>query len=351
MFCRLLLAAWLALTPIAAQANLLNTGIGPGFATLTCGEATTFLARAPAVVTGSIATTVLTVTGVTSGTLAVGQTLSGSGVTAGTKITSLGTGTGGNGTYNLDTSQTAVSETVTAGQDATHIAGYTALICGLVADGLWTGFDALYVMATQDSTTAGFNLVSTSYTLTPTNAPVFTADRGYTAAATGSKYVNTSAVLNALTQFTQNSASMGIFVGASAGAAAVEDFGASDGTAFSAVQSRNGANSVYRINNAGTSNSVANSTDVGLFVANRPSSATAEGYLNGVNALSTASASTAIPAFAPFIGARNGSGTASLITTRTYSMAWVGRRFTALEQLQIYRIVVQWLTLVGAPTT
>jgi len=51
--------------------------------------------------TASIAATgVMTVTAVSSGTLAVGQAITGSGVPAGTRITSLGTGTGGAGTYN-----------------------------------------------------------------------------------------------------------------------------------------------------------------------------------------------------------------------------------------------------------
>jgi len=67
-----------------------------------------------AVVTGSIATTTLTVTAVTSGTLTVGQTISGAGVTPGTKITALGTGTGGTGTYTVSASQTASSTTITA---------------------------------------------------------------------------------------------------------------------------------------------------------------------------------------------------------------------------------------------
>lgn len=57
----------------------------------------------------------LTVTGVSSGTLGVGDVLSGSGVTAGTVITALGTGTGGNGTYIVSPSQTASSTTITAG--------------------------------------------------------------------------------------------------------------------------------------------------------------------------------------------------------------------------------------------
>lgn len=63
--------------------------------------------------TASIATTVLTVTGVASGTLAVGQTLidATGNLIAGTTIVSLGTGTGGTGTYNLSgVSQTVLSE-------------------------------------------------------------------------------------------------------------------------------------------------------------------------------------------------------------------------------------------------
>jgi hypothetical protein len=72
-------------------------------------------AGSAASVTGSIATTTLTVTAVGSGTLTPGQTISGSGVTAGTKIVKQLTGTpGGVGTYQVDTSQTASSTTVTA---------------------------------------------------------------------------------------------------------------------------------------------------------------------------------------------------------------------------------------------
>lgn len=68
-----------------------------------------------AVFTGSISGTTLTVTGVTSGTLAVGQLLVDSGnIAAGTTITGLGTGTGGVGTYTVSQSQTVVSETINA---------------------------------------------------------------------------------------------------------------------------------------------------------------------------------------------------------------------------------------------
>lgn len=65
-----------------------------------------------ATVTGSISGTTLTVSAVTGGTIRVGQTISGTGVTAGTYITANGTGSGGTGTYSVSTSQTVSSTTI-----------------------------------------------------------------------------------------------------------------------------------------------------------------------------------------------------------------------------------------------
>jgi Protein of unknown function (DUF3383) len=56
---------------------------------------------------------VLDVTSVASGTIAIGQQLEGSGVTAGTFITALGTGTGGTGTYVTTQTQSVASEAMT----------------------------------------------------------------------------------------------------------------------------------------------------------------------------------------------------------------------------------------------
>jgi hypothetical protein len=68
--------------------------------------------------TGSISGNVLTVTAIASGAIAQGQTLSGTGITAGTKITQFLTGAGGNinetGTYQLNLSQTVSSTSITA---------------------------------------------------------------------------------------------------------------------------------------------------------------------------------------------------------------------------------------------
>lgn len=69
--------------------------------------------------TGSISGTTLTVTALASGAISVGQTISGTGITTGTTITSLGTALGGNGvnalgTYRLSLSQTVASIAITS---------------------------------------------------------------------------------------------------------------------------------------------------------------------------------------------------------------------------------------------
>jgi len=63
----------------------------------------------PAQFTASIVSTTMTVTSVTSGTIAVGMMISGNGVTPGTTITAFVSGSGGTGTYTVSSSQTVAS--------------------------------------------------------------------------------------------------------------------------------------------------------------------------------------------------------------------------------------------------
>ena len=59
--------------------------------------------------TGTLVNSLLTVTSVTSGTMAIGQRLSGTGVPSSTTITGLGTGSGGAGTYTVNTTTANIS--------------------------------------------------------------------------------------------------------------------------------------------------------------------------------------------------------------------------------------------------
>jgi len=99
-------------------------GIIPG-TTITSGSGSSWglSTSQDASVTASITAQVLTVTAVGSGTLRIGHTLSNSGstVTSGTIITGFGTGSGGIGTYILNNSQTVSSGTITASVASTTI--------------------------------------------------------------------------------------------------------------------------------------------------------------------------------------------------------------------------------------
>ena len=107
---------------IRPGAILAGTGVTTGTRvtqqlTGTAGGVGTYLVT-PAQTKASDTTTatfgVMTVTAVASGTLAVGQVLSGANVTANTFVTGYGTGTGGVGTYYVSPTQTAASATVNA---------------------------------------------------------------------------------------------------------------------------------------------------------------------------------------------------------------------------------------------
>ena len=103
----------------------LSTGAGNPFQNSTHGSTTNLAFQALSDTTtttatttalnGSIATTVFTDTTHNTGRFTVGMQLTGTGVAAGTYITSLGTGTGANngGTYNINISQTVTSQTIT----------------------------------------------------------------------------------------------------------------------------------------------------------------------------------------------------------------------------------------------
>ena len=98
---------------------------------------------AAAVFTGSTSGTTLTVTTVSSGTIAIGQSLYGIGILPETVITALGSGTGGTGTYTINRSQTVASEnmssaTVGARVTAT-ISGTTMTVASVAAGALHIG--------------------------------------------------------------------------------------------------------------------------------------------------------------------------------------------------------------------
>jgi len=140
----------------------------------------------------SILSTLMTVTAVASGTLSVGQFLTGTGIAFSTSITALGTGTGNTGTYTLSSAQYFASTTVSASagtitvgvtggtkdaivvshthsatsvvEDPGHLHTITTLVQGGSPDKVYPG------AAGGTQNTASTNSASTGITVTTTNA-------------------------------------------------------------------------------------------------------------------------------------------------------------------------------------
>jgi hypothetical protein len=108
-------------TTITASYTITN-----GYNAMTAGPVT----LVPLDFTGSIAATTLTVTAVTTGTLYVGAVITGTGITVGTTITALGTGTGGVGNYTVSPSQSVGSTNITSVTSVTIPSGSNWTVVG-----------------------------------------------------------------------------------------------------------------------------------------------------------------------------------------------------------------------------
>lgn len=156
----------------------------------TAGGAGVYVTSAATTSSGASLTTTSTtmdVTAVSSGTIAVGNVLSGSGVSADTYVTALGTGTGGIGTYITTVAQQHASTTV------------TAKVPGVVYDSVSGGFQVNSGTTGATSTiTFGTGTISASLALTSATGAVLS--QGAAAAVP-------STFMDAVVSVTQNWAS------------------------------------------------------------------------------------------------------------------------------------------------
>ena len=133
-----------------------NSGTWLSVSSTTVPTPTVWTGRAlTSAITGTIAGTTLTVSAVSAGTVAVGQLLTGAGVSPNTTITFLGSGTGGAGTYTVSPSQSVT--------DATAITGTWGPWYHVVATLDATGI-RMYVGGALEATTASANKTVTTAT-------------------------------------------------------------------------------------------------------------------------------------------------------------------------------------------
>lgn len=238
----------------------------------------------------------------------------------------------------------------TTSLDGTHTAAYTALIDGLVADGIWSKLDALYIFATQDTTNALLNLKSSSYTPTIVGGLTFTADDGY-ALTTGSNYINTN--MNASTaggQYAQNSAHMSVWM-FSDDSSMLSTVGTLSGTHEQRLIPNLGGVGYYRVNCAadeGCGGGVA--SGAGFSVGTRETSSLVRGYRNGTLIGTEMAATSAtlnnsnftFPNFAAGVGGDPD-------TSNKVSGGSFGSSLTQAEVSNFYDHMRTYMTAVGVP--
>jgi hypothetical protein len=243
----------------------------------------------------------------------------------------------------------------TSGLNATHTNAYTTLICGMVTDGTWCGslFDAFYIFATQDSTTALLNLCSASFNLTANGSPTFTADAGFTGVdASSTVYLDTASNFSAYPNYTLNAAHIsawsftnaassaggGNMMGGIANAIGTSSFDAkySDGNAYCAINDNNG--------DPGSAN--ANAT--GWYVCDRSDSTHSTLYRNATSFSTPNQTSSAVPTVHSTILAvfYDSAGTPISGTGLQVPMASIGGHLTAANVTSVYSRLCTFLTTV-----
>jgi len=184
----------------------------------------------------------------------------------------------------------------TSGLSTTERNAYDTMICGMVTDGDFAKLDGLYIFATNTTTTANLNLISTSFGLTQTGTVTFSADHGYTGdASTG--FLNTSFTPSTASgHYALNSASLGAYILTNRTSAAGYSAMGTDDTATGTLLDKLIAHftgPTSQFGNGSCSSSFTSSTAQGQWVGVRSSAANSGFWRNGSSVASSTGCSTA----------------------------------------------------------
>jgi hypothetical protein len=262
----------------------------------------------------------------------------------------------------------------TSGLNGTETTAYTNLICGLVTDGIITGtmagsgsgsagcgslLDALYIFATNSTTTANLNICSTSYGLTTTAAPTFTVDHGYTGDG-ATTFLDTTTLIPSTFggNYSLNSASFGVYVLSSRTTAAVA--GASEigsATSFTGDQAvlrlldtnlDTGLSSVQINDNQSTRTNFTITNVQGNYLANRSSSSAALLYRDGSPLATITNTSVSVPDVSfVFFAMHNFSGSIVDFSPDQISAGFVGGSLTPTQATAVMSRINTYMTALG----
>lgn len=256
----------------------------------------------------------------------------------------------------LTPAQTFIARTGTINYK--HRAAYSDLINGLIADAVWPKLDLLYVFATQSSTAALLNLVSTNYTPLVNGAPAFVTDRGYTGTdSSASVFLNTQ--FNPTTavspNFVQDAAHISAWVetnitsGASGGCV-IGSTGAAGVAPFTQIFPKYSTGvSFYGINSSPASAGITNASSIGHYIGVRTGANAVFGYKDAVDQ-SLANTTSAPPINQNFfVLAANAGGVGRVGSAAQVSSVSLGGPLTPTDVTNYHTRLRTYMTAVGAP--
>lgn len=232
--------------------------------------------------------------------------------------------------------------------DSTRNALYQTAVIGLKSAGLWSLIDEMWVMAahTEQAGLLGWKRLSDC---TKVSTVTHTVDRG-TQRAGGTSYLNTNLSPIGLTNYQQDSGTLGIYSRTDANETTA-DFGVRLGATFdqATILTRMSGNVNVRVNTDSAPVIAAIADSLGLITATRIDASTVEVYKEGALHTSGTSASSLPHNGALFIHGCNQNGSATLLSTRQLSLAFIGAEFTSTQQADFYNVMVAgFLNSIGA---
>ena len=249
----------------------------------------------------------------------------------GTSGTDLRPGVGASG-FVTTCSQASDFIARTTGFSNTDKTNYDNLICGMVTDGDWANLDALYVGAAPNQTASLLNLVSTSFALSLTGSPTFTANQGWTGGATGN-YVS-GVALTTLSKYIRNDASLS---GWEYTDRASTNAGLMNASGIQQISPLFTATASVRVNGGGVT--FVNTSSRGHFCGRRTTSTLQEAYFNGVSQGTDATASSAVVSGVPQLPQTN----------NTFKWSFFHFGNSTVDCTRVYNRLRTFATAVGIP--
>jgi len=225
---------------------------------------------------------------------------------------------------------------------------YAEFIDSLTLNGVWAQIDEMWIYAnnTQANSLLGVKGYKNSAAV---NTPTFTSYRGF--AGNGStSYINTNYNPSSdKVSLTANSMSIGAYsrTNTQSNKAIMGNLGASPNRYMYIYPWTNTGFFLYPMNQT-SDNSVASTTSLGFYAANRSDASSIQAYRNGTQAGTASVAASTINNVALYVCAINQNGTAAEFSTRQIAFAYVGASLTAQQQLNLYNCLQRLMTKIGA---